>query len=143
MKRLVLFFSVLALAFTALNCGGSSEKEAKENTKVEAIAEGDVVVYYFHGKQRCRTCVGIQNVSNEAIAEAFTDNSNVKFVEIDFSERANAELADKYEIAFSSLVVATKTEHINLTEYAFANVNSNPDALKEALVGEVNKYLNK
>lgn len=146
MKRIAIFISAAALALAVISCGGSAEKqtkETKEAQKVETIAEGQVVVYYFHGKQRCKTCIGIQNVAQEAIAETFADNNNVKFVEVDFSERANAELANKYEVAFSSLVVAISTDHVNLTEFAFANVNSNPVALKEILVGEVNNYLNK
>ena len=146
MKRTVAILFLVASIFTMLSCGGSAEKQAKEtkdSAKIETIAEGDVVIYYFHSKQRCRTCIGIQNVAQEAFSEAFADNNKVKFVELDFTERSNAELANRYEIAFSSLVVATSTEHTNLTDFAFANVNSNPDALKDALVEEVKKYLSK
>lgn len=143
MKRFALILSIAFLAFGMLSCSGSSEKKTTETNKVEVTEVAKVLVYYFHGKQRCRTCVAIQNVSQEAITEAFAENPDVKFVEIDFSERTNAALADKYEIAFSSLVVATSTEHINLTDFAFSNVMSNPDDLKETIVAEVNNFLNK
>ncbi len=145
MKRIAIILSIVAISLAMLSCGGSADKqtkETKETPKVETIAQGDVVVYYFHGKQRCKTCIGIQNVSQEAIAETFAENDNVTFKEVDFSEKPNTELANKYEVAFSSLIVATTTDHLDLTEFAFANVNSNPDTLKETLVAEVNNFLN-
>jgi hypothetical protein len=141
MKRIALILSISALALVMLSCGGSTEQKANDEEKVVAIEKGKVVVYYFHAKQRCKTCVGVQNLAEETFAENFSSNPNVQFIEIDFTERANAPIADRYEIAFSSLVVAGHSEHIDLSEIAFANVFSNPDVVKERIVTEVNNYL--
>jgi hypothetical protein len=143
MKRIALFLSLATLAMGMVSCGGSTEKKSTETAKIEVAETAKVTVYYFHGKQRCKTCISVQKVAEEAISEKFGGNDEVKFVEVDFSESANAALADKYEISFSSLVVATDAEHIDITEFAFANALSNPDALKETLTSEVNNFLTK
>lgn len=101
------------------------------------------MVYYFHSKQRCKTCLAIQNLAVETITANFSENKDVKFLELDFSEKANEAIAEKYVIAGSSLVIASEKEHINLTEFAFANALRSPEVLKNALVDEVNTLLTK
>ncbi len=128
-----------------MSCGGSAEKqtqETKEATKVETIAEGKVVVYYFHSKQRCKTCLAIQDVAAQTIEENFADNTDVKFVELDFTEKNNEAIAEKYEVAGSSLIIASGEENINLTSVAFANALRSPETLNDTIVDEVNKLLN-
>jgi len=143
MRRIALFLSLAALAIGMMSCGGSTEKTTAETKQTDVAETAKVMVYYFHGKQRCKTCIAVQKVAEEAIAQGFAGNDEVKFIEVDFSEKANAALADKYEISFSSLIVATEQEHIDMTEFAFGNALSNPDALKETLAAEVNNYLTK
>ena len=143
MRRIALFLSLAALAIGMASCGDSTEKKTAETKQTEIAETAKVMVYYFHGKQRCKTCIAVQKVAEEAIAQGFAGNDEVKFIEVDFSEKANAALADKYEISFSSLIVATEQEHIDMTEFAFGNALSNPDALKETLAAEVNNYLTK
>lgn len=109
--------------------------------KISGKDASGVKVYYFHGRQRCRACVMIQEIAKETVASNFSDNDYVSFVEIDFSKRENEELADKYEVAFSSLIVAKDNEHVNLTNDAFANLG-NPDALRELIIKETNSLLN-
>jgi hypothetical protein len=101
-----------------------------------------VIVYYFHSKQRCKTCLAIQDVADVTIKENFSDNGNVIFEEVDYSEAANEKLADKYEIAMSSLIIAKGEKHQNLTEVAFAHAVRNPAVLKTTIIETVNKFLN-
>jgi thiol-disulfide isomerase/thioredoxin len=143
MKRIALFMSIAMLAFGMLSCGGSTEKKnsISENVDIEVTAK--VMVYYFHGKKRCKTCITIQEVAAKTIMENFADNTDVKFLEIDFSEKANEELAEKYEVASSSLIIVSVNEHIDLTSTAFANAVRNPEILNETIVSEINNFLNK
>lgn len=138
MKRI--FFTAI-IALMAMACGQSGQSSS-QTTGAEMVDEAKVTVYYFHGRMRCQTCLNIQSVVNSAVEENFADNDEVTFVEIDFSDRANAALADKYEIAFSSVVIATANAHTNLTDEAFAMVMNNPDGLRQLVVDETNKYLN-
>lgn len=134
-------FFTLIVALAVMACGQSSQSSSQASGS-EIVDDAKVTVYYFHGRMRCQTCLNIQSVVNSAVEENFADNDEVTFVEIDFSDRANAALADKYEIAFSSVVIATAKSHTNLTDEAFAMVMNNPDGLRQLVVDETNKYLN-
>lgn len=134
-------FFTLIVALAVMACGQSSQSSSQASGS-EILDDAKVTVYYFHGRMRCQTCLNIQSVVNSAVEENFADNDEVTFVEIDFSDRANAALADKYEIAFSSVVIATAKSHTNLTDEAFAMVMNNPDGLRQLVVDETNKYLN-
>jgi thiol-disulfide isomerase/thioredoxin len=133
---------LLFIALIAVSCGQSKTGSGnQEPTTAKVTDDVKVKVYYFHGKQRCRTCISIQEVAEQAVKQNFADNKEIRFVEIDFSDRANADLAEKYEITWSSLVVATENDHANITDQAFALVMSNPEALTELIVTETNKLL--
>lgn len=141
MKKIALLITIATLAMLMASCGSSSEKKSNETTKVEEFETAKVVVYYFHSKQRCRTCLAIQEVANQTITEKFAENIEVKFIELDFTEKANEAIAEKYEVAGSSLIIVSGDEHTDLTRAAFANALRNPDVLKETIINEVNRYL--
>jgi hypothetical protein len=143
MKRLTFISLVAILAVSMVSCGGSTEKKQAETTKVEVAETAKVLVYYFHSKQRCKTCLAVQDVAGKTIADNFAENSNVKFFELDFTEAENSAIAEKFEVAGSALMIVSGEDHINLTPLAFANAIKNPDVLKEAMVTEINNYLNK
>jgi hypothetical protein len=141
MKRIALLISVASMAMIMMSCGGSTQKKSTETTKAEVAETAKVMVYYFHSKQRCKTCLAIQDVAGQTIAENFADNADVQFVELDYTEKANEAISTKYEIAGSSLIIVSGNEHVNLTSAAFANAVRNPDVLKETIVNEVNNHL--
>jgi thiol-disulfide isomerase/thioredoxin len=129
------------MAMIMMSCGGSTEKKSTETTKVEVAETAKVMVYYFHSKQRCKTCLAIQDVAAQTIAENFANNADVKFVELDYTESANEAIADKFEVAGSSLIVVSGDTQKNLTSEAFANALRGPEILKEIIITEVNKHL--
>ncbi len=135
---------LLAVLFTA--CGNKAENKQAENQAQEqtvATADASVVnVYYFHGKQRCKTCIAIENVTKNAVAENYMDNPKVKYTEVNIDEATNKDLVEKYEIAFSSLLIAKGENSTDLTEQAFANALNSPDVLTNLIKEEVNKRIN-
>lgn len=139
---------MIVLAFVAASCNQPPDTTPAEGeaTEVETSAllpeDAKVHVVYFHGKQRCKSCVTIQKVASETVAEAFAGKGDVKFVEIDFSQKANEALADKYEVAWSSLFIIAGEQYTNLTDAAFTHALSNPEALKELIIKQTNEYLN-
>ncbi len=136
MKNLKITLVILFAAIAVMSCKNSTENnDLKE-------PDAKVIVYYFHGEQRCATCNAVEEVTKSTIEEYFADNEDVAFVVVDFSKDENEELANKYEIAFSSLIIVSDEEVIDLTDDAFANARSNPDALEEIVINQVNKYLN-
>jgi hypothetical protein len=136
-----LFFTGLICLLLAA-CGQSGGHDRSVVAELPG-SDASVQVYYFHGKQRCITCVTLQKVAEEAVKESFGTNKDVAFVEIDFSEKANQALAEKYEIVFSSLVIASGDEYIDITDQSFALVMRNPDGLKALIAQETNSLLNK
>jgi hypothetical protein len=138
MKK-ILFISLISLILAA--CGTGQAGETRQATGLEVLDNAQVTVFYFHGKQRCVTCVTLQEVTQQAVAENFLGNSGVQFLEVDVSESENKALADKYEIVFSSLVIATSEAHKDITQEAFDLVMTEPNVLKSLIAQEVNAFL--
>ena len=145
MKK-TLLLSLFALLL--ISCTGGKTENKQETAEVTVPAQtvatvdaSTVNVYYFHGKQRCKTCLAIEDVTKKTIADNYKDNPKVKFVEINIDEDKNKDVVEKYEIAFSSLLITKGEDHTDLTEQAFANAVKSPDALTNLIKEEVNKRI--
>lgn len=135
---------MIALCVGMAACGnGNASNESKEQVKKDAVE-----VLYFHSKQRCATCVAIEKNTKELLETTFANklrSGEVVFKAVDINEEE--ELADKYEVSWSSLVIVDydkngKEEATNLTEFAFANARSNPDTFKKGVADQINTMLN-
>ena len=141
--------SILIALFAAflVSCGSKNtenKQAVKADTKEQCLSmtETSIVnVYYFHGKQRCKTCIAIENVTKNTIADNYKDNPNVRYVEVNIDEAQNKDLVEKYEIAFSSLIIVKADNATDLTEQAFANAVNSPDILTKLIKHEVNKHI--
>lgn len=144
------FLIMLITAFIVTACGNGNEKktdaphassEISGNSSVKTLVANDdpnsVYIYYFHGKQRCKTCIAVQDVAQEAVKQMYGDNKNVHFMEIKTDEAGNKELVEKYGITWNALIVAKGDNHIDMTQNAFAN----PQGVKELLKSEIDKRL--
>lgn len=142
MKQL-LILSLAVLSLTA--CGNRNSKKAADNaqtaTTVQAADPSTVYVYYFHGKQRCKTCIAVGDVSEKAVKDMYADNPNVKFIEVKTDEEANAPLVEKYEVTWNALIIAKGGDNIEITKQAFASAVNNPENLTELIKTEVEKRL--
>ena len=83
MKQKMSILFVVFLLFVSCAKTESTEQVAHENDVAK------VTVYYFHGKQRCPTCVSIQQNAQSAVDTFFANNEDVRFVEVDFSVKKN------------------------------------------------------
>lgn len=83
----------------------SPAKDAKPST-----ANPDkVLVYYFHGLRRCPTCIGIQKTVEETVNNTFAKEIEaglLEFEEINYEEPAGKPYVEKFQLSFSSMVVA-------------------------------------
>jgi hypothetical protein len=138
-KSLILLLYIIVMAA----CGTKPAKESAPEEVSPTLLEGAKVhVVYFHGPQRCKTCLAIQRVASELVASEYADNPEVKFSEIDFSLAENDALAEQYEIAWSSLILVSGDQHVDLTDQAFANAVKNPDALRKIINEEIANLFN-
>ncbi len=126
----------LILMMGMMSCGNNADNAAQANTPIKDRVE----VIYFHGKQRCATCVAIEKNTKEVVNLAFADelkNGKVVFKTVDLSTKEGEALADKYEVTWSSLFVNKwkngKEMRSNLTEFGFGNARSNPAFFKKVL----------
>ncbi|MCK5078497.1 MAG: hypothetical protein KAR09_01055, partial [Bacteroidales bacterium] len=104
MKKLIVFTtSCLFLLFAVLTSCNSqtSQSETQQSVQPEQQESTIVTVYYFHGDRRCATCKAVGSVSKQTVAEAFGDNSNVIFKDLNIDEVENNELKDKFELSGS------------------------------------------
>ena len=138
MKKLsIIYLSILV--FSA--CTGSINKTNGRSDAESIIDNAKVTVFYFHGTIRCVNCIATQKVAQETVSEIYGGNKDVQFVEIDITERENQQLAEKYQVFFSSLVIANATTFMDITFQAFSLSDSQPDKLKELIVNEINALL--
>lgn len=142
MKHL-LILGLAVLSLTA--CGNRNSKKTAENaateTTVQTADPSTVYVYYFHGKQRCKTCIAVGNTSEKAVKDMYADNPNVKFIEVQTDDEANAALIEKYEVTWNALIIAKGGDNIEITKQAFASAVNNPETLTDLIKTEVDKRL--
>ena len=142
MKKSILIglFAILLVA-----CGGNAQKnngQATETQAKEQVADASVVnVYYFHGKQRCKTCIAVGDVTEKTIKELYADNPHVKFIEVKTDEEQNASLVEKYEVTWNALIIAKGDNNIEITKEAFASALNSPEKLTNLIKTEVDKRL--
>ena len=142
MKQKSLLMLIVA-CIVMLGCGHASAKK-----KSVQPHENGVEVLYFHGKQRCATCVAIEKNTRQVVESEFAEelqNGELIFHIVDITKPQNKDLADKYEITWSSLVVVKykdgKEQAENLTTFAFANARNNPETFRSELADKLKKLL--
>lgn len=134
----------LCIAFISCNANaGKPEKKTQDSEKKDCVE-----VLYFHGKQRCATCVAIEENTKAAVESEFADelkNGEVVFRIIDITKEENEKIADKYEVTWSSLFIVNhrngKEKAKNMTEFAFGNARKSPDKFKAGVIETVNGML--
>ncbi|MDL2299222.1 nitrophenyl compound nitroreductase subunit ArsF family protein [Bacteroides sp. OttesenSCG-928-E20] len=143
MKKSILL-GLLVLLLTA--CGGNAQKRNQESTnlpeaKAQVTNDSTVNIYYFHGKQRCKTCVAVGEITEKTIKSLYADNPLVKFIEVKTNEEQNASLVEKYKVTWNALIIAKGNDQIEITKEAFANALNSPEKLVDRIKTEVNKRL--
>jgi hypothetical protein len=141
-----LFYTLIA-AILLISCGNSTEK--KTETASTDVKQADrIEVLYFHGAQRCVTCKAIE-ANTKALLDSLYSNEialgKIVYKIIDISQKENEEVADKYEVTWSSLFVnrwKNGTEEVNnMTEFGFANAKSDPDSFKNGIKSKIDELL--
>ncbi len=140
MKKLLMIF---ALMIGLMSCGSGEDTAAAKSPEKDRVE-----VVYFHGKQRCATCVAIEKNTKEVVNTLFANElkkGTVVFKTVDISTSEGEKIADKYEVTWSSLYINKwkngKESRTNLTEFGFGNARKNPDGFKKGLADKIRKSL--
>lgn len=107
-----------------------------------------VEVSYFHGKQRCKTCIAIEKYAKEVVTEDFAKeqkNGRVVFKVVDISTSDGERIAKSYHVTWSSLYVngwkKGKETRKDMTAFAFKNARSDTDKFKKVVSATIRKLL--
>ena len=154
-KAIIYLISLLLIASCTGNkkaesfCEKQNEEAQQANQKVIDEKVGTVELLYFHGKQRCLTCMAIEKYSTETIAKEFqeqVDSGTIIYTIIDIDKEEA--LADKYKVASSSLILISHTSQgekvSNLTQFAFSCARKESEKfcknLTEIIKGELSLF---
>lgn len=142
MKKLVL------ITLMALVCFSGTAFAQKGRVVRVAQAKTTVEVLYFHGKQRCPTCIAIGDNSKSVVNTDFAGqqkSGQVKFKEVDISTPEGEKIADRYHVTWSSLYVNQwkngKEKRNDMTRFGFENARSNTAAFRSGLKNKINQLL--
>ena len=140
MKKTVIILS--ALLFIMQGCTNAQNNNDKNKEKAK------VIVYYFHGTHRCPGCLASEDVAFKSTKELYPEQVKqgvIKCESVNFEEKDNKALAEKYQVAWSTLLIVKqfngKEEKTDLTSDAFSYARSSPEKLKELIKTTVDKML--
>ena len=130
----------MASSFTSTFANPQKNVNAQNTPTVEVI--------YFHGAQRCRTCIALQNAVTEILNTKFAKELQTKQVvlrEINISTKEGEKIADKYEVAWSSLLIVRKEgnkEKIeNLTDKGFRYAVKEKEKIQTIISNTIIEFL--
>lgn len=138
MKRAIIALFALMIFVSCAN-NTTPQNQSSNSAETKAEMSSVVEVLYMHGKQRCATCIAIG-----AEAEAYVKelaNENVVMKTIDFSTEEGEKIADKYEVASSSLIIVKGDKVENLTAMSFQYARNNPKQFKKNLAEAIQKMV--
>ena len=131
MKKILLMVIMCVIALAA---------SAQTNDCVEVI--------YFHGKQRCPTCMAIEKHAREVVEHDFARQKKlgkVKFMVIDINSAEGRKIAKDYRVSYSSLFLNSrrggKQSRTDITRFAFKNARKHTDVFKKEMADKIKELL--
>jgi hypothetical protein len=127
--------------------GCMTSVDAQNNTKTTPLG-AKIEILYFHATNRCPTCLAVENNAKKTIAGNFKKeetNGTIKFTSINIDDKANKSMVEKYQVAFSTLLIIKKAggkeTKTDFTDIGFQYARSNPDKYAQLLKAEIAKNL--
>ncbi len=131
----------LGFAFFVISCGSGQAEKTTENEQT-VFGKSKVEVYYFHATRRCATCNRIEEIAQNVVEQDY-GNSDVKFFSINFDEKENKAMVEKYQIGWSSLIIASAGDFEDITDLAFQMAMADPEKLEVRINEVIDAYLNR
>jgi len=127
--------------------GESSETNIGGRDAVSEAGNPDVIVYYFHGNTRCRTCRTIEAYTEEAVKTSFPDDlksGRLEWRVVNMETPGNEHFVKDYELYTRSVVLVDMEDGVeekwdNL-EKVWELVQNKPDFV-DYIVTNTNTYL--
>ncbi len=114
---LLAFFFLLGSAECSEQSRGavSSEQPAEKEpiNSPEDKKAAELIVYYFHGDKRCKTCLTIEKNAMQALEEGFPDALKHGIIEwraVNTDKKENEHFEEDFDLAFSSVIIVKHNE---------------------------------
>jgi len=101
-------FIAVSVAYLIAHESRSGDREAATGAAVEET-QHRVIVYYFHGDKRCRTCLSIEAYTREAIEEGFPRQLELGELElhvVNVDEPEHGHFIEDYKLTTRSVVLS-------------------------------------
>lgn len=135
------FFIAFIAVFLLMACNNSSKNETgSESTEESVYGLAKVEVLYFHATRRCPTCNKIEEIARNVVLQDYS-KSDVKFYAINFDEKENKKIADRYNISWSSLVITSGDKSEDITDLAFQVITTDPKQMTDRMKSIIDVYL--
>jgi thiol-disulfide isomerase/thioredoxin len=140
----ILFFTAVLFLFS---CGGKTEAQITKTIQPEAT-ENYVVVYDFHMKHRCKTCIDIEETTKRVLKETFSEameRKKISFKLVDAEDPKNEALVEEYGAFGTTLALCVvkngEKEITDITPWAFKRSGS--EKFEPELIGKIQEALGK
>ncbi len=139
MKKLILF-SLILLGFATCN------NPANKNI---STGKNSLLIYYFHGTNRCGNCMAIEENTLKALSLYFpkeVKGGSIKFISVNVDEAANKSLVEKCG-ASAMMLYFVKTDgdgketKNDYSEFAINTARSKPDAYMQGIRDRVEEQM--
>jgi thiol-disulfide isomerase/thioredoxin len=107
-----------------------------------------VIVYNFHGKIRCSSCIAIEEATTETLNTYFKKEmkeGKVNRVIVDVDDEANKKIAEKYQVFGSGLIISkiynNQETSIDMTGDGFKFASNKKERFINLLKNKINEYL--
>lgn len=107
-----------------------------------------VEVLYFHGRQRCLSCMAMEKYAREVVDQDFAMQKKlgkVRFREIDITTGKGKQLARSYRVTWSSLYVTGvkngKETRRDMTRFGFSTARKKTPEFKKGLKAAIIRLL--
>lgn len=144
MKPNLLIIATMLFSFFSCSSGNKNNTDTASLSPVKDRVE----VLYFHGKKRCITCNAIEHLTKEVLENDFSKelaDSTLVFEVIDISLPENENIADAYEVSWSSLFINKWTDEKelreNMTDFGFSYAKTSPDVFKAGIKDRISTLL--
>jgi PBP1b-binding outer membrane lipoprotein LpoB len=124
-----------------------SDTAQKNTVKAQVPTDTKIIVYYFHGHQRCPTCHNLENYAKQAVESSFPDAINKNALEwktVNVEIAGNEHFNDDYKLYTKSIIVSTRKDG---KEVSWKNLDQiwqlvrDETKYKEYIIKEVNACL--
>lgn len=144
MKRFLIIVATVLVSMNFGSCSnGKPSGDGKKSSEINNTTPSTIQILYFHGDRRCATCIKVGEVSLNLYKTKYGSNEVVVYKEVNIDKDENKSIAEKYQVAGSSLLIDVNGDVKNITVDAFKYAIADPAKLEAIITDIVEKGLKK